>query len=92
MTDNSKLRKLNDELLNNVSGGRSSYSDKEFSDAGVIISTNNGKREFTTKLSSGSYLTISESVAYNMVDCFKLAGERLTDAELDDLIRQSGVH
>lgn len=89
MNNSLKIQKLTDDVLDSVSGGRSEYSDKEFTNAGVKITIANGKREYSTILSSGSSLTISESVANNMVDCFMLAGTKLTDQELDELIKQS---
>ena len=89
MTNNGNVQKINDDALDKVSGGRAAYSIQEFTSAGVSVAYNNGIPAYTTTLSGGSTLSISEGVAKSMVDCFKLSGDRLTDQELDDLIRQS---
>jgi len=89
MNNTDNTQQLTDDVLNNISGGRATYSTPEFKKAGVSVTYSNGIPSYTTTLSNGSILSISESVANSMVDCFKLSGDRLTDQELDDLIRQS---
>lgn len=82
--------RLSDEELDQVSGGVSRYSVYDLKKAGVNVSTSGGKTTYSTILSSGKKIDISESVASSIADCYKLSGgARLTDQQINDLIAQS---
>ncbi|MCR5025617.1 MAG: hypothetical protein K6A90_15005 [Lachnospiraceae bacterium] len=75
--------KLNDDVLEKVSGGRD-YDRKEYEGAGVIIVGG----EYFAKFSNTEKVAINKNVANSMVDCYRLNGQRLTDEQLRALIDQ----
>ena len=83
---------LSDEALEKVGGGmnRTAYNDNQLKAAGVTVSNKNGKRIFTTTLSNGQKLELSESTANSMADCYRISGgTKLNDTQIMDLVKQS---
>ena len=86
MTNN--IQKLTDDKLDVVSGGvlGPSYTPDMLSNSGVSVKN----KTYYANLSNGKQIKISESVAKNMCQCYKISGGiPLTDQQIMDLIEQS---
>ncbi len=84
--------KLSDDMLEDIAGGvdRVPYTQSDYSKAGVIVQTKNGKTTYMAKLSNGTTMNINANIAKDMCDCYKISGgTKLTDQQLKDLIAQS---
>lgn len=81
------LVQLEDQTLENVSGGLRSFEDTEYKNAGVIIAGDG----YFAKLSTGEEVRIDKTVANSMVDCYHLNGQQLRDGDLKALIEQCRI-
>ena len=82
--------KLTDDELEAVSGGaRKQYNDAQLRQAGVEVVVEGGKKVYKISV-YGKKRVLNESEAFSVADCFDLSGhQRLTDAQLVDLLTQS---
>ena len=84
------LVRLEDQALDNVSGGGGdtgigrNYDKDEYEKAGVIVRDDG----FFVQFSDKSIVQVNKSVANSMVDCLGLSGQKLSDDNISELIKQ----
>ncbi|MCR5651683.1 MAG: hypothetical protein K6F86_10935 [Lachnospiraceae bacterium] len=90
MGDSKNINILDDDVLDNVSGGVMNYNTQKLNEAGVDVQYDkNGIPHYYAVLSTGKRKPIKENVASSMADCYAVSGNnRLTDQQIMDLIRQ----
>ncbi len=88
--DMKKDNLLTDDMLENVSGGRTDYSDDQLKSAGVIVEKLQNQPTKYYVMLNGKKQQISRGAALSGMDCFLLAGkQKLTPQQWNDLIAQS---
>ncbi|MCR4907372.1 MAG: hypothetical protein K5985_00970 [Lachnospiraceae bacterium] len=80
--------RIDDDALENVSGGTGKYSKAEYGQAGVNVNNDGGKTIYIAVLSNGEKRQVSEIVANSMVDCYRLNGQKLTVEQFEELVKQ----
>ena len=87
---NNGIKKLSDDLLEEVTGGAGiNYSDKNLKAAGVIIEGTGSNKKYYAEGTKGRQ-EITLNVAKNMYDCYCIGGNTpLNRSQVGDLITQS---
>ena len=91
MADLKDVNMLADDVLDSVTGGAAGagYSDSQYKDAGVIVTNEGRQKEYYIRYGNGQMVKITQSVANDIYDIFKIGNTKPSDQMIKDLLKQS---